>query len=84
MMTCPVAQFAKEIRWAMKKLLLAVVLAGLGCFPNGYRGNDAYPSYQDRMAEPPDRHRWEEGPYHWPLVRLIGMIRISPSPNESA
>ena len=48
----------------MKKLLLVVVLAGLGCSPDGYRGNDAYPSYLQDLT---DRPRWEASPDHWPL-----------------
>jgi len=67
MTPCPVPWFAKEIRLTMKRLLRLVILAGLGCSPDGYRGNDAYPFYQNRVPALSDRPRWEESPYHWPL-----------------
>jgi hypothetical protein len=47
----------------MKKILVVIVLMGLGCSPDGYR-EKSYPPYMQDLS---DRNRWDEGPDHWPL-----------------
>jgi hypothetical protein len=58
----------KEGYCAMKKILLLVVLlAGLGCSPDGYRSDgDQYRPYQSRMMRDLFERRPLNEPVPWP------------------